>query len=221
MTLGTEWDEQLPYTNPANSEIAMEHAPDRLRFILDRPIVAEPGTRWIYNGGATALLGALIAQSAGMPLPDFAREALFAPLGITRFEWAAGRDGTHSAASGLRLLPRDLARIGELVLAGGTWGGQEIVPKSWLDASHRPAIPTGDGLNYGRQWFLGEAPAGSFTGPRRAWIGAFGNGGQRLWLMPSTGLNLVVVAGNYNAPDAWVTPTRIWRDIVLPNLQRP
>ena len=61
MTMGLEWDEGRPYTDPANSEIAMEAAPDRYRYILDRPIVAEPGERWIYNGGGTALLGRLIA----------------------------------------------------------------------------------------------------------------------------------------------------------------
>ena len=57
MTLGMEWDEQRPYTDPANSEIAMENAPDRNRFILDRPFVAAPGERWIYSGGAVALVG--------------------------------------------------------------------------------------------------------------------------------------------------------------------
>ena len=42
MTLGMEWDEQRPYTDPANSEIAMESATDRYRFVLERPIVAPP-----------------------------------------------------------------------------------------------------------------------------------------------------------------------------------
>jgi hypothetical protein len=45
-----EWDEQRPYTDPANSEIAMESAPNRHRFILDRPFVATPGERWITRG---------------------------------------------------------------------------------------------------------------------------------------------------------------------------
>src|SRR5260221_3221417 len=90
MTLGMEWDEERPYTDPANSEIAMEMAPDRYRFILDRPIVAAPGTRWIYSGGAVALLGRLIAKGAGKTLPEFARESLFEPLGIEAFEWAEG-----------------------------------------------------------------------------------------------------------------------------------
>jgi CubicO group peptidase (beta-lactamase class C family) len=67
------------------------------------PIVAEPGARWIYSGGAVALLGKLIADGTGKSLPEFAREGLFAALAIDSFEWAAGPDGTPSAASGLRL----------------------------------------------------------------------------------------------------------------------
>ena len=211
MTLGVEWDESGPYTSTANSEIAMEHAPDRYRYALDRPIVAEPGQTWIYSGGAVALVGALIARGCGRTLPEFAREALFEPLGISAFEWAAGRDGIASAASGLRLRPRDLLRIGELVLGRGEWRGRRIVSTAWLDASFAPAIPTGDGLEYGRLWFLGEA------GNRR-WVAGFGNGGQRLWLMPDADLVAVILSGNYNAPDAWITPTRVWREIVVANL---
>ncbi len=93
-------DEQRPYTDPANSEIAMERAPDRTRFILDRPIIAEPGARWSYSGGAVALLGALIARGAGATLPEFARRVLFEPLGISSFEWMAGRDGVASPRPG-------------------------------------------------------------------------------------------------------------------------
>jgi CubicO group peptidase (beta-lactamase class C family) len=219
MTLGFEWDEQRSYADATNSERAMEDAPDRNRYILDRPIVAAPGSRWIYNGGAVALLGTLVARGTGMTLPDFARTALFEPLGITAFEWAAGQDNVAAAASGLRLRPRDLLRIGALVLANGQADGRQIVSRNWLDASFQAAIPTGDGLDYGRLWFLGEAFAPAFSGPRR-WIAGFGNGGQRLWLMPDAGLVVVILSGNYNAPDSRVTPTRIWREIVLANLLR-
>jgi hypothetical protein len=55
MTLGTEWDElSIHYTDARNSEIAMDHAEDRYRHVLNRPIVEAPGNRWSYNGGATA-----------------------------------------------------------------------------------------------------------------------------------------------------------------------
>jgi CubicO group peptidase (beta-lactamase class C family) len=79
MTLGLEWDESAPYTSTANSEIAMETAPDRFRFILERPIVEAPGTSWRYSGGASALLGRLIAKGTGQPLQELARDALLEP----------------------------------------------------------------------------------------------------------------------------------------------
>jgi len=217
MTLGLEWDEQRPYTDPANSEIAMENAADRYRFALDRPIIATPGTRWIYSGGAVALIGAIIARGAGRPLPEFAQETLFAPLGISSFEWARGKDGTPSAASGLRLKPRDLLKIGAMMLGKGVHQGQRIVSTHWIETSLTRHSATGDGLDYGYLWFLGNAVPPAFKRPL-AWAGGFGNGGQRLWIMPEAELACVIFSGNYNMPDSWVTPLRIWREIVVANL---
>ncbi len=219
MTLGMEWDENRPYSDPLNSEIAMELAPDRYRFVLDRPIIAEPGSRWIYSGGSVALIGAIIAKGTGQSLPDFARDALFTPLGIERFHWSAGNDGVASAASGLRLTAPDLLKIGQMLLGKGVWNGQRIVSEGWIEASFAPAISTPDGLGYGRLWFIGDAPAPAFDAPK-PWYAGFGNGGQRLWLMPEADIAAVIYAGKYDAWDAWVTPTRVWREIILANLQR-
>ena len=94
MTLGTDWDEvSVPYSDPTNSEIAMDMAPDRYRFVLGGPIVMQPGERWIYNGGATALLARIIEQGAGKPIHEFARESLFDPLGIGSTEWMTDSAG--------------------------------------------------------------------------------------------------------------------------------
>jgi CubicO group peptidase (beta-lactamase class C family) len=220
MTMGMEWDENKPYTDPTNSEIAMEMAADRYRFILDRPIIEEPGQRWIYSGGAVALIGALIERGSGKPLPEFAREALFEPMGISDFFWMAGSDGVASPASGLRLRAPDLLRIGAMLIDGGRFEGRQVVPEAWIEASWTPAVKTPDGLGYGRLWFLGEAPVPAFDGKPVRWIGAFGNGGQRIWLAPEAGVACVILAGDYNKFDRWVTPLRVWREIVLGNLER-
>lgn len=215
MTLGTEWNEELSYADPRNSERAMEAAADRYRFILDRPMVSEPGTRWTYNGGATALLGGLIARGTGTTLRDFAERALFSPLGIRDVEWIQGSDGAFAAASGLRLRPRDLAKIGQLALDGGRRDDIPIVPADWLAASFTPHASTGE-LQYGYQWWLGPAaPDG-----RPGWIAGFGNGGQRLFLGPRLGVIVLVLAGRYNQPDAWTLPVRVITEIVLPGLAR-
>lgn len=217
MTMGLQWNEQVSYGDPANSETMMERAQDRYRFVLDRPIVSSPGKRWIYSGGCAALIGAIISKGARKPLADFARDTLFADLGISEFEWAKGGDGVYSAASGLRLKPRDLVRIGELAAAGGKMRDRQLVSQAWIDASFKPAISTGDGLQYGYMWYLGRDATPAIRGPQ-TWIGAFGNGGQRLWIMPSAELTVASTAGAYNTSDQFVVPTRVWREIVLPNL---
>ncbi|MDQ1081112.1 serine hydrolase [Pseudoroseomonas cervicalis] len=217
MSMGLAWDESRPYTDPANSEIAMEAAPDRYRYVLEQPVRQPPGTRWTYSGGAVALLGALIARGTGQSLPDFARDALFAPLGIESGGWAAGRDGVPSAASGLRLTAPGLLRIGQAVLAGGVWEGRRVLPAGWLTELTRPGLPTGDGLHYRRLWYQGGGHVPALGGPR-PWLGAFGNGGQRLYLMPAAKLAMVCFCGLYDQPEQGVTPLRIWREIVLANL---
>ncbi|WP_255468332.1 serine hydrolase [Reyranella sp. CPCC 100927] len=217
MTMGTAWNEDIPYTSPANSEIAMEMAPDRYRFVLERPIVGEPGARWTYSGGATALLGQLIAKGTGRSLPDFARDALFAPLGIGTFEWSRGMDKvTPSAASGLRLAPRDLARIGHMMLQNGVWDGRPVVPPSWLNATLQDRARIDDFRRYGYHWYMGAFPVGPGGARRERWIGAAGNGGQRLYVLPGLDLVVVTTFGNYNKPDQWAPPLALLLETVLP-----
>jgi CubicO group peptidase (beta-lactamase class C family) len=221
MTLGLEWNENVPYTSSANSEVAMELAPDRHRFVLERPVVEEPGKRWLYSGGASALVGRLIVKGTGKPLPDFAKEALFAPLGIEAFEWLAGGDGVASAASGLRLTPRDLARIGRTVLARGEWDGREVVPAAWLDAALRPRVNIAEGFDYGYQWYLGTYPAAATRiGRPLPWAGGMGNGGQRLFVVPDLDLVVAITAGNYDTADQSATPTTVMQDVILAGIER-
>ncbi|MEZ5924359.1 MAG: serine hydrolase [Hyphomicrobiaceae bacterium] len=213
MQMGTEWDESLPYSDPRNSEIAMEAASDRYRFILDRPMIEPPGTQWRYNGGATAIIGRVIAKGVGKPIDAYAKKKLLEPLGIREFEWIKGRDGEPSAASGLRLKLPDLVRIGEMVVAGGTFDGRTIVPADWLTALATPRATTRDGLRYGYFWWL--APQGDPP----VWVACFGNGGQRLTVQSKHGLVIAINAGNYNRPDDWKMPVKLIEGYLVPGLR--
>src|ERR1700688_4839242 len=103
-------------------------------------MVAAPGTQWNYNSGSTELLGAVLRKATGKPVDELARTLLFGPLGITDVEWYPYPGGNVSAAAGLRLRPRDLAKIGQLILQRGAWNGAQIVSAGWIDASTTPQI---------------------------------------------------------------------------------
>ena len=171
MTTGLDWNENLPYTDPANSEIAMENAADRYRYILSQPIIAPPGQRWIYSGGTTALLGHLISRGTNQPLHAYAKSTLFAPIGITETEWTLSTNGEAAAASGLRLRPIDLARIGQLLLDNGQANARQIVPADWLATSQTRQTTIDPVIDYGHHWYLYNGSTGA-----PPWTGAFGNG---------------------------------------------
>lgn len=211
MSLGLEWREDIPYNSPANAEIAMERAADRYRYVLERPMIEAPGVRWAYCGGASALLGRLIAEGTGQSLPQYARAALFAPLGIDQVEWMTGTDGVAAAASGVRLTPRALARIGELVLHEGEWAGQRIVSADWIRTMLQPRLQTSWNAQYGYHWYL-DRPAGHRL------AAGIGNGGQRLYVLPDLDLVVAVTAGNYDDPDQWRTPQAVLEQVILPAL---
>lgn len=217
MTVGMEWPEDIPYTDPRNPELGLYLATDPYRFILDRPVTTEPGKQWNYNGGTTALLGHLIAKGTGKPLFQYATEKLFAPLGITEVQWVGGANGEVSAASGLRMIPRDFAKLGQLVLNKGRWGERQIVPAQWLTAVTTPhavvSTEGGDKIEYGYQWWLVNHSS------KQPWIVARGNGGQMVFVVPSLDLVVAVMAGNYNLDEATDTPMGILHGVILPALQ--
>jgi CubicO group peptidase (beta-lactamase class C family) len=126
MTMGLQWVEATPTTGPANDETRMYLSGDACRYVLARPAVSAPGERFFYNTGALALISAIVHKTTGQPLDEFARAHLFAPLGISGEQWdRIGRD--TDAGGGLRLRPRDMARIGQLVLDGGRRNDRQIV----------------------------------------------------------------------------------------------
>jgi CubicO group peptidase (beta-lactamase class C family) len=197
MSAGFGWNEQLPYSNPANSERRMIDADDPCRYVLEQPIIRPPGAAYTYNGGLTALLAAILQRMSGRPIDVLAKEVLFEPLNIWDVEWIRYKDGTRNAVSGLRMRPRDLAKIGQLVLNGGQWEGRQIVSRAWIDESTSPHVNGESLFFYGYQWWLGR----SLVRRREIkWISAVGYGGQRMYIVPSLALVVVVTAGLYDDP---------------------
>jgi CubicO group peptidase (beta-lactamase class C family) len=217
MASGLQWDENLPYTDPNNGEVAMLGSTDRWRFALQPRLLDEPGSVWNYSGGCTELLGAIVRKAAGKPIERFADDALFAPLGISDWSWVQYPDKIPNAASGLQLRSRDLAKIGKLVLNRGRWGDKPIVSEQWISESTSAQIgPEDRTYFYGYQWWL----ARSLINRREVdWVAGMGLGGQRLFIVPSMDLVCIVTAGHYtDSMQNWL-PLLIFNRFVMPAVE--
>ena len=216
MSVGLEWNEDIPYTDPTNDEIAMTRSPDPLHYVLARPIVSAPGTAWRYNGGTTQVLGTIVQRATKQPLAEYARAMLFSPLGITESEWLGSLAGVPAAASGLRLRPRDLAKFGSLYLHDGRWNGRQILPRGWVHESTRRRLtfPGQEAGGYAYQWWHACYPTASGVAEVPT---AVGNGTQRIFLLRAQQTVVTVLAGRYNDFTS-NPPERLLLDFILPAL---
>ena len=141
MSSGIQWDETLSWTDPKNDEPHLGYEADPVHYVLSKPIAAAPDTAWVYNGGGTELLGSILERVSGKSLEAFARDYLFKPLDVTDFEWKFyPKNGKIAAAAGLRLRPRDAAKIGQLLLNDGAWNGRQVIPPDWIMQSVIPRV---------------------------------------------------------------------------------
>ena len=200
MSTGHSNDTMTSVTGSANWE----------RAFLELPVQHSPGSTFVYNSGASYMLAAAIERRSGMRTEEFAKKYLFGPLGITDYSWSTSPQGIPAGGWGLLLKPRDMARFGLLYLNNGKWDGRQIVPASWVKASSRNWISTGNpnpfwGRGYGYQFWMND-----FGGYRAD--GAFA---QYIFILPA--YNAVAVF-NSALSDSEL-PARLMRTHVLPAMR--
>lgn len=155
MSDGMDWHEHdWPYDDPRNPVNGMGSSPDIVQYVLDWPMARKPGEAWAYNSGASILLGAALDEATGRDLVAFAREVLFDPIGVGTIYWEAASGGHYYTHGGLSMTPRDMARLGYLMLHNGTWDGREIVPADWVARSTAAHNQASGSYGYGYQWWI-------------------------------------------------------------------
>ena len=195
-------------------EDRMYRARDWTRFFLELPRTSRPGARTTYCTGGVVALGRIVAEVSGESVAEFAAQALFAPIGIQAFAWRSFDGGRQIDAGGhLRLRPRAMAKIGQLVLQRGVWDQGDVVSGAWIDAA--TAVHTrfdDDKRPYGYLWWRAQARLG---GRAVDLIYADGNGGQYIFIAPALDLVVVFTGSNYNSPEAG-RPFAILGEYILP-----
>ena len=196
MKAGLEWNE-FPHE--------MYETNDWFQYILSRPMESDPGEKFNYNSGCSILLGGVINFLEGKPANDYAEEVLFSPLGISEYYWQTHENGTPQCGGGLRMLPRDMAKIGLLVLNDGRWQNKQIVSEEWIQESTKPYVPENVFFNYGYQWRHRSKNNPQWwedskidVKDEHEMIVALGTGGQLIIIVKDLSLVVVTTASDYD-----------------------
>ena len=205
-----DWDKKSP-----GQEDKMYRKKDWIRHVLNLPMEYAPGDTARYCTGGVILLGEIIHQASGKHVDEFAAEYLFEPLGIINYNWSYIKKSKNVDSGGhIFMTPRDMAKIGQLVLSAGAWESEQIVSEEWIKLSTAQQTLLG-GAHYGFLWWrlpfrLGEELSTA--------ICARGNGGQYIMLLPDAQLMAVFTGGNYNSPNAQI-PLNVMSKVILPSIE--
>jgi CubicO group peptidase (beta-lactamase class C family) len=146
MDSGRKWDVVTDY-------LRLLAAPDRTAFAIGLGQDAAPGTEWAYNNSAVQTLDRVLQEATGEDVAAFARERLFAPLGMAHTAMAQDRAGNAQLFEGIHSTCRDMARFGVLMLDKGLWNGKRIVSSAWV-AQATGRSSTKLNAAYGYLWWL-------------------------------------------------------------------
>ena len=174
----------------------MMASPDWIKFMLDLPSIAEPGTKYEYCSGGMHLLSGAIAQATGASTFEFARRELFEQLGISNVVWPTDPQGVARGWGDLHLQPRDMAKLGYLWLHGGQWENRQLIPADWMrsasEVRSHPGFTEGQEYGYGL-WIYPKRTPPEFE--------ALGRGGQRISIIPARNLIVVFTGGEFEPGD--------------------
>ena len=196
---------------------------DWARFTLDLPIRSFPswvdkpkdspyGRSWQYCTAGPTTLGVLLERAVKQPLPDFARENLFAPLGILRVQWQFQPTGAAMTGGGLSLRTRDLFKLAQLYLNGGIWAGKRVLSAEWVKASITPHANARQDTDYGYLRWLQTFHSGDRTWP--SW-GMYGTGGNKVVVFPNQEVVVVITTTNFRVPGAAALSDKLISDYIL------
>ena len=208
MTAGLNWTPEAQ---------ASFHGQDNfIATVLKTESKLEPGTKFEYCNPDMAVLAGIIKESTGKHADIFAQEHLFGPLGISDYNWDYLKQNGFPLMDGsLHMCPRDMAKIGQLVLDEGRWAGKQIISKSWITESTSTHINAGGPENYGYLWWRSSVP---MKHQMIDVIFASGWGSQFIAVIPATKMVIVCTGGN-DSNGKNFAPFKLFTEYLIPAIE--
>jgi CubicO group peptidase (beta-lactamase class C family) len=178
-----------------SAKLTREIPDHSLDFILGLDMRSTPGTKYNYNDGDPHIISAIIQERTGKTMRDWAKEVLFDKIGINRIEWRTYKDGITMGCFGILITPRELGKIGQLMLNDGKWGNEQIVNNAWISEMTSSKVSADETKNknvtFGYQWWKDT---------ERDILMMRGHGGQFVFINKSKKL-IVVIMSEPNTQD--------------------
>ncbi|MCU0340559.1 MAG: beta-lactamase family protein [Spirosomaceae bacterium] len=164
-----------------------------VKLFLEQPVEHVPSTFFVYNTGATYMLGAIVTKVTGQLLEDYLKPRLFDPLGISDYDWEKSPQGLNTAGYGLRVTTEDIAKFGQFYLQKGQWQGKQLLAAEWVAEATSKQTTSREGDNdwsqgYGYQFW--RCKPGFYRGD-----GAYG---QFCMVMPEYGAVLAMTCESFD-----------------------
>jgi len=188
---------------------------DWVRYVLEQPMIKEPGGEWAYSTGSSHLLSVIITKTSGMSTRAFANKYLFRPMNIEVGGWDHDPQGYYMGGNNLALSSEAMMKIGQMLLNGGTWNGKRIISELWMNDSFKSYTRSNyNPYNYGYLWW--NRPVAG----HKVYF-AWGYGGQYIFMIPDLDAVVVILSSLNTATQRreYKEPVfRLLRRLIIPQL---
>ena len=193
MKAGHDWTEN--YKLPFNVTTDLYYGKDAENLVLNQDFEREPGTEYEYSSGSTQLLGVILKRAIQKKNPqsnvsEHLSQSLWQPLGMEKdaiytLDRAGEDGGMERTYCCIFATARDFAKLGQLLLQDGQWGGKQLLDKAFVERMRKPDLQPYYGHSLWMDWTY-----------KHPFYSLQGHQGQYVIVVPS--LQLVVVrVGQY------------------------
>jgi CubicO group peptidase (beta-lactamase class C family) len=197
--MGLSWNEALvSYQSATNDLNLMEESEDWTRYVLEKPLEALPGLRFIYHSGSGMIISKIVSEITGRSMEDYLSDKVFDPLNITDWLWESDPEEITNGSGGLFLRLIDWAKIGQLFKDGGIWQDQILIDPFWVEDAVISQNVFGQLYDFGFQWWRFSEQFGfSMILPENDMFFFTNDNGDHLYVIPHQDMIIAISAENY------------------------